>query len=372
MRFHVLGIPHTVSTPEYSACAFTQKVVKLCRMLKMQGHTVIHYGHADSKVEADESVAVTNDQDLAKAYPGHSWRNAGFPPFSMTDSCYETFYVNAISAIVLLKQKGDFLLCPWGTGHQRVAIAHPDLIAVEPGIGYPGGTFAQFRVFESYAIMHAYQGVASAKTPRNDFWYDAVIPNAFDDTDFHYVATESKQEYLLFLGRLNEGKGVHIAADLATKTGRKLISAGQGDPKILGVHKRNYRGVVGPEERKELLAHARAVLCPSTFLEPFCGVQIEAMLSGTPVISSDWGAFAEYNKHGVTGYRCRTFEQFKWAVAHVDKLCSADCVEWAQRFTLRPVALMYDEYFASVKDIYGGKGWYAARPKRKSLANVTF
>ena len=76
-------------------------------------------------------------------------------------------------------------------------------------------------------------------------------------------------------------------------------------------------GVVGPAERKRLLSRAKAVICASTFAEPMCGVQVEAMLSGTPVISTDFGAFSEYNLHGVTGWRCRTFEQFIWAGQHV-------------------------------------------------------
>lgn len=74
-------------------------------------------------------------------------------------------------------------------------------------------------------------------------------------------------------------------------------------------------GVVSPEERNRLMARARATLARSTFLDPFRGAQIESMLSGVPVISVDWGVFAEYNVDGVTCCRCRTFELFVWAAA---------------------------------------------------------
>lgn len=372
-RFHILGVPHTITVKEYSSCAFTQKTLKLCKMLKSRGHTVFHYGHEDSKVECDEHITVTKRYDLYKSYGEHDWRRSGFPKYHSDDHVFKTFYAKAIAGVAQRKKPGDFLLCPFGLNHRPVADAHPDMIVCEPGIGYPDGGFAKFRVFESYAVMHAYLGVSTVAMSSNNLWYDAVIPNYFDLDDFEFSA--SKDDYFLFLGRISSAKGIHIALQIAEAVGGRLVVAGAGA--IEGKPTRTDRplaeyvdlvGLVGPEERKRLMARAKATLAPSTFIEPFCGVQIESMLSGTPVISTDWGAFAEYNIHGVTGYRCRTFEQFTWAARNIHSIDPYACRTWAERnFSLERVADLYDEYFFSVRSIYGGNGWYEENPTRSSL-----
>jgi glycosyltransferase involved in cell wall biosynthesis len=372
-RFHILGVPHTISIKEYSTCPFTQKIVKLCKMLKARGHTVIHYGHEDSRVDCDEHVTVTKRYDLSKSYGDHDWRKKGFPSYRLDDHVYKTFYRKTIAELETRKKPGDFLLCAFGGNHKPVADAHPDMIICEPGIGYAGGGFAKFRVFESYSIMHAYLGQPRILAMSNEMWYDVVIPNYFELEDFEFSA--EKDDYFLFLGRLNPGKGIHIALQIVEEVGGRLIIAGAGG--LTGNETRTKRpvsdyaelvGVVGPDERKRLMTRAKATLAPSTFLEPFCGVQIESMLSGTPVISTDWGAFAEYNIHGVTGFRCRTFEQFTWAARNIHRIDPHACRSWAERnFSLERVADMYDEYFFSVHNIFSGKGWYEVNPTRSNL-----
>jgi glycosyltransferase involved in cell wall biosynthesis len=372
-RFHILGIPHTISISEYNVCAFTQKVVRLCTLLKQRGHYVIHYGHEDSRVQCDEHVTVTTRVDLARAYGDHNWKVAGFPAFDIGDHAYRSFYQNTVKAVAERKTKGDFLLCMFGAGHRPVADAHADMIVCEPGIGYAGGHFAPFKVFESYAILHAYLGLKAVAQMSNQMWYEAVIPNYFDLAEFEYSA--DKDDYFLYLGRVNAGKGVHIAMQIVETVGGKLVVAGPGDLGALGTRTNRpvseyveYVGVADVGARKKLMAKAKAMILPSTFVEPFCGVQIEAMLSGTPIITTDWGAFAEYNIHGVTGYRCRTFEQFVWAARNITKINPATCREWAtNNFSIERVGQMYDEYFYSVYNIFGGDGWYEANPSRREL-----
>jgi glycosyltransferase involved in cell wall biosynthesis len=348
MRFHVLGIPHTASNSGWLACAYTQKVVKLCVMLKAGGHTVIHYGNEDSDVVCDEHVTVTKRGDLGAP--------EAYASFDLDSRVYRVFHGEAIAAIERRKQPHDFLLCMWGVGHKPVADAHKDMLIVEPGIGYAGGHFAPFKVFESYAILHAYYGLEAVGTAERIGWYDIVIPNYFDPDDFTF--SKDKDDYLLFLGRVYRGKGLDIAIEVADAVGMELAIAGPGKTD------RPSLGLVDRGERRRLLSRAKALIAPSLYIEPFCGVVTEAHLSGTPTITSDWGAFAENNIHGVTGYRCRTFEQFTWAARNIERIHHADCRHFAAKnFSLERVAKMYEEFFWSVMAVATGKGWYESKAR---------
>ena len=357
MRFHVLGIPHTVSSKEYNACAYTQKIVNFCKMMKKYGHHIIHYGHEDSNVVCDEHVTVLGNKDFDISYGTHDWKK-NFFKFDTNDHAYQTFYKNAIKEIESRKLPNDFILAFWGSGVKPICDApEKDMIVVEPGIGYAEGHWAKWKVFESYAIYHAYCGLNKIAYA-NPNWYEVVIPNYFDFDDYEY--SDKKDDYFLYLGRVYEGKGVHIAIQAAQIAGVKLVIAGQKDENFKIPKNVEYVGYADVALRKKLLSKAKGLYAPSMYIEPFGGVQIEALISGTPTITTDWGAFVENNLHGITGYRCRTMADFTTATKYIftDEIDSKDCRKWSENFSLDKVSLMYNRYFLDIEDVYLRDGWY--------------
>ncbi|SHL38853.1 Glycosyltransferase involved in cell wall bisynthesis [Chitinophaga jiangningensis] len=366
MRFHIPGIPHTVTSQLYISCAYTQKVYKLCAMLTRLGHEVYHYGCEGSNPVCTEHVDVVSES-LRQQHYATNFHTEQFR-FDTKDQYHQTFYQETVAAVKARQQPKDFLLCAWGWGHEPIAKAFgEDMMVVESGVGYES-IFARYRVFESYTWMAHVYGLHQI---RNGNWYDAVIPNFFDPEDFTF--SDQKEDWYLYLGRITHRKGVDVAVQTTREIGARLLIAGQGTLEneqekifIRDSHVEHV-GFADVATRKALLSKARAVFMPTYYLEPFGGVSIEAAMSGTPVISSDWGVFGENILHGITGYRCRTFDQFCRAAENIDAINPEACRSWAmENFSVDRVALMYQEYFNMLYDLWD-KGWYQRTPERTDL-----
>jgi len=414
MRFHVPGLAHTVTTPEapWNSCAYSQKVRKLCSMLTNLGYEVYHYGGEGAQVECTEHVEVISRKERLQYYPHGEDMGRQFT-YDTSDALHARFNARSAQAIKDRLEGGrNFLLCSWGWGHQPIAahLAGLPIIVVEPGVGY-SDTFAPYRVFESSAWMHYVygiergirqhrpatwnltlaeggqpgdmvvqipdNGVTAAARGRADTgsFYDAVIPNYFVPDEFQFQ--EEKEDWILYLGRMVQRKGVETAVEATAAAGVRLVLAGQGSltldtgATLQGDHI-EFVGHANPEMRANLMARAKALICPTYYIGPFEGVAVESMMSGTPVISTDFGAFQETVLNGITGYRCHTLEQFVWAINNVGSLSPFACRQWAiDNFSVDRVAPMFQEYFEMVDRLRDTKGWPEPNPGRTQLDWLT-
>lgn len=339
-----MSLPHTQITRAFSWCAYTEKVRKFATMMTRRGHTVYVYAGCDSDAECEEVVPCAPLAPRTAEVGEPQWTADYFAPMN----------TRAIEAMRTRLKPRDFLCVIAGHLQQPIAEAFPEHQAVEFGVGYEG-TFAKHRVFESYAWMHTVYGHQQGAMSANGRFFDAVIPNYFEVEQF--PAGDGDGGYLLYIGRLIERKGVAVAVDTSRRTGIPLVVAGQGEPPDHG----EYVGVVGPERRAELMGGAIAQLTPTLYVEPFGGVAVEAQICGTPVITTDWGAFAETVEDGVSGFRCRTQAQFDAAALLAGELPRAQIRERAIRlYSTETVAARYEQYFERLMTLWGD-GFHAAQ-----------
>jgi len=205
--------------------------------------------------------------------------------------------------------------------------------------------------------------------------YYVSISNADRDPGLEYLATvyngirleqftfrEKGGDYLLFLGRIHPDKGVHLAIEVADRTGRQLIIAGviQDEdyfkslvrPRLDGRRTR-FIGPVGPRERDKLLGEAYASLHLVTIPERFGLTMVESMACGTPVIGMDLGSVREIidEESGILVHSLEEAVSAVEEVARVDRQACRRRVE--ENFTAERMVEGYVRVYDSIVEKEG-------------------
>lgn len=195
-----------------------------------------------------------------------------------------------------------------------------------------------------------------------DDW--TMIPNGVPMASYDFQPQVAPDAPLVFLGRIEEIKGPHLAIEIARRTGRRLIIAGNIPPeKQLWVNANvmphvdgeqiSYIGPVDDAQKNELLGKAAAFLMPILWDEPFGIVMAEAMACGTPVLGLCRGAVPEVVQHGVTGFVENDLDALVHSVTLLPELDRKACRRRVER--LYSDEAVVDAYEALYRQLIGSK-----------------
>lgn len=192
----------------------------------------------------------------------------------------------------------------------------------------------------------------------------AVVYNGLNPNE--YIYEEQKDDYLLFLGKVDWNvKGLPFALRLARESRCPLRIAGTFmDPDFYQrelkdeIAKINFSGgdvqYVGPVagvDKAKLIAKARAFVHFALWPEPFGLVVIEALVSGTPVLCTPHGAMAEIMVQGETGFIGSSFQETLAQEKIVHDISPKKCRDRVlARFTATHMAKAYLEVYKSVAE----------------------
>jgi glycosyltransferase involved in cell wall biosynthesis len=156
-----------------------------------------------------------------------------------------------------------------------------------------------------------------ARVEERSAWHPSiasVVYNGIDHTDFAPVTEPSMDTTwhwrLLYVGRIDERKGIHVAVNALTDLPPEasLDIDGRGDTayearlrdltRSLGLEGRVRFAVTPRESLADRYRNADVVVFPTTWEEPFGLVPLEAMACGTPVVATGTGGSGEFLRDG--------------------------------------------------------------------------
>jgi len=304
--------------------------------LVARGHDVTLFATGDSRTTAK----------LAGVYPCGYWHDPNMWPWEL----YEM--LNIATAV---ERGGEFDIIHYEAGYYPMSLAFvrlsrtpivqtihhsPSAAEIKLWARYPEAPFVaisneQARLLEGLNVI-------------------ATVLHGIDTDNFTY--REKPDDYLLFLGRFTEGKGVLQAIQVAKRLDMRLILAAAEDeyyhehiaPHVDG-RRIVYYGEADFDAKVALYGGARALLYPIQAREPFGLVLAEAMACGTPVAALDKGAVREVVDDGITGMVFDDLEQMVDGLTRVFRLPRSRVREQAvARFG---VPRMVDGYLAAYEKV---------------------
>ncbi len=168
--------------------------------------------------------------------------------------------------------------------------------------------------------------------------YHGLMPDMFQ-------FQPSEGEYFAFLGRFSPEKRADRAIEIARTLAVPLKLAAKIDTHdyeyyksqiepLLDSSSLEFVGEIGEHEKSAFLGHARALLFPIDWPEPFGLVMIEALACGTPVVAFRNGSVSEVIHDAVTGFVVDDMVGGIAAARMVDQLDRARCrSEFERRFS---------------------------------------
>lgn len=191
-------------------------------------------------------------------------------------------------------------------------------------------------------------------------WF--VVYNGASENAYRFRPHVSEDAPLVFLGRMESIKGPHLAIDVAQKSGRRLVLAGniskgleheryfetQVRPFVDG-DQIQYVGPLDDAGKNQLLGNGYAFLMPVLWDELFGIVMAEALACGLPIIGLRRGAVPEIVEEGVNGFACDSVDEMVAAVAQIPFIDRRDCRRiLEERFSDRA---MVDGYEAAYRQL---------------------
>ncbi len=291
---HIAPVATTIPPPKSGSVELMTSL--LTEGLVARGHDVTLFATADSKTSAR----------LSAIYPHGYWHDENMWPWEL----YEM--LNLAAAV---ERAGEFDIIHYEAAYYPMSLAFARLSPV-PILQtlHHSPSAAEIHLWRRYPEAPFVAISEEQKRLLDGLNVVGVVLHGLDTDNFTF--REKPDDYLLFLGRFTEGKGVLQAIEIAKRVGMRLILAAAEDeyyrekvaPHVDG-RRIVYHGEADFETKVKLYGGARALLYPIQAREPFGLVLAEAMACGTPVAALDKGAVREIVDDGLTGIVFDDLEQ---------------------------------------------------------------